>query len=378
LVGGLVVVMTACSATSPASDGPTTRTGVLDQAVRELVEMPGGPPGAIVVVQRGSDRSIHTAGVAQVGSGAPPSVNDHLRIASGSKAFNGATALALVSDGVLSLDDTIGTRLPDLPEAWGKVALRQLLDHTSGLPDFTTADGWVKAATTSPGLSPAPAEVVRLVEAEPLAFSPGSRYAYSNSDNVVVSPMIEAVTGRRYVDVLADTVFGPLGLKDTSLPTGTEIPDPVMHGYGVGADGKPVDQSSVLAAGFTEASGGMVSTPADLNAFVRGYVSGTLFDEKVRTQQHQKLTAGTSQQPWPGTNSAGMALFRYDTQCGTVYGHTGNIFDYTEFAVASPDGQRSATTSVSSQLNAGSTGQATTVYAARQDVVQTAICSALE
>jgi D-alanyl-D-alanine carboxypeptidase len=93
--------------------------------------MPGGPPGAIVVMQRGSDRSVHAAGVAQAGAGAQPTVNDHMRIASVSKAFNGATALALVSEGVLSFGNTLDQRLPDLPEAWGKVTLLQLLDHTS-------------------------------------------------------------------------------------------------------------------------------------------------------------------------------------------------------------------------------------------------------
>jgi D-alanyl-D-alanine carboxypeptidase len=95
------------------------REDALDQAVDELVAMPGGPPGAIVVVQRGSDRSVHAAGVAEVGSDAAPDVDDHMRVASVSKAFNGAAALSLVGEGVMSLDDTIGERLPDLPAAWG-------------------------------------------------------------------------------------------------------------------------------------------------------------------------------------------------------------------------------------------------------------------
>ena len=108
--------------------------------------MPGGPPGAIVVVQRGSDRSVHTAGVAEVGAEAEPDVEDHMRIASVSKAFNGATALSLVDEGVLSLDDTIAQWLPDLPPAWGEVTLRQMLNHTSGLPDFSESEAFQEAA----------------------------------------------------------------------------------------------------------------------------------------------------------------------------------------------------------------------------------------
>ena len=67
--------------------------------------------------------------------------SDHMRIASVAKAFSGATALSLVDEGVLSLDDTIAERLPELPEAWGEVTLRQLLNHTSGLPDYTASRG---------------------------------------------------------------------------------------------------------------------------------------------------------------------------------------------------------------------------------------------
>ena len=111
--------------------------------------MPGGPPAVVVVVQRGSDRTVHTAGVAEVGTDVEPTLDDHMRIASVAKAFSGATALSLVDEGVLSLDDTIAERLPDLPAAWGDVTLRQLLNHTSGLPDFTDSRG-VRRGGASP------------------------------------------------------------------------------------------------------------------------------------------------------------------------------------------------------------------------------------
>jgi D-alanyl-D-alanine carboxypeptidase len=118
VVGVAAFVLAACSG-GTATDEPD-RGDALDLAVKELVAMPGGPPGAIAVVQRGSDRSVHSAGVAEVGSETTPDANDHMRLASVSKAFNGAAALALVDDGVVSLDDTISKWLPDLPDAWGE------------------------------------------------------------------------------------------------------------------------------------------------------------------------------------------------------------------------------------------------------------------
>jgi CubicO group peptidase (beta-lactamase class C family) len=89
--------------------------------------------------------------VRTVKSGLPMRANDRMRIASTSKAFSGAVALSLVSKGRLSLDDTIGGRLPYLPESWHEVTLRQLLDHTSGLPDFTEAPSFLEAVRASPG-----------------------------------------------------------------------------------------------------------------------------------------------------------------------------------------------------------------------------------
>src|SRR5262245_46051477 len=122
----------------------------LDDALKKLVAMPGGPPGVIAIVQREGSRKVHRAGVANLSNGRPLRADDHMRIASVAKAFSGAVALSLVSKGTLSLDDTIGEHLPDLPVAWSDVTLRQLLGHTSGLPDFSKNKRFQAAVQASP------------------------------------------------------------------------------------------------------------------------------------------------------------------------------------------------------------------------------------
>src|ERR687890_2452750 len=107
----------------------------LDRALKDLVAMEGGPPGVIAIVQRGNHREVHSFGVRNIKSGLPLRANDHMRQASTSKAYSGAVALSLVSKGALSLNDTIGELLPDLPQLWHNITLRQLLNHTSGLPN---------------------------------------------------------------------------------------------------------------------------------------------------------------------------------------------------------------------------------------------------
>ena len=119
----------------------------------------------------------------------------------------------------------------------------------------------------------------------------------------------------------------------------------MIHGYAVAPGEPPEDVTSLFAAGWTWASGGVVSTPADANRFVRRYVK-----QSARSEQFRFVTGGSSEPPGPGTNSAGLALFRYQTRCGTVYGHTGNTAGYTQFIAANRDGSRSATVSVNAQI----------------------------
>src|SRR3954469_9065308 len=164
----------------PSASAATTADRQLDAAMKRLVAMRGGPPGAISVVQRGEQRTVHRAGVANLKGRAPLRSTDHMRIASMSKAFSGAVALSLVEKGVLSLDDTIAQRLPSLPAAWGAVTLRQALDHTSGLPDFTKDKAFLARLVKNPHGPILPhAALLAFVANDPLNFAPGSQYEYS-------------------------------------------------------------------------------------------------------------------------------------------------------------------------------------------------------
>jgi D-alanyl-D-alanine carboxypeptidase len=332
-------------------EGAKGADAALDRALKKLVAMEGGPPGVIAVIQRGQHREVHTFGVANVRTGRPMRIHDRMRIASAAKAFSGAVALSLVSKGKLSLNDTIGERLPELPEAWSEVTLRQLLNHTSGIPDFSQEPAFQEAVLASPTKAPPPEELLSFVEDEDLLFDPGSQYHYSNSDNIVVALMVEPATGMSYEDQLREQVYRPLGLRKTSLPRGPNLRKPFIHGYDNDPSQQPPeDVSEVLAAGWAWASGGIVSTPADLNDFIRGYVGGELFDQRTRAKQRRVVEGGGSEPPGPGKNSSGLGIFRYETRCGTVWGHTGNFFGYTQFMAASPTGSRSATVSINSQL----------------------------
>jgi CubicO group peptidase (beta-lactamase class C family) len=114
----------------------------LQQALDDLVATPGGPPGAIAIVQVGNRTQVFTAGIGDLNSRRRMRPSDHMRIASVSKAFSSAVALSLVERGVLSLDDTVGELVPGFNPDWDGATLRELLNHTSGIPSFTKSQSF--------------------------------------------------------------------------------------------------------------------------------------------------------------------------------------------------------------------------------------------
>lgn len=301
-----------------------------------------------MVVQRGRRAMLHTAGVADVRTRRSIKLSDHMRLASVAKAFSGAVALSLVAEGKLSLSDTIAKWLPSLPAAWSAVTLRELLAHTSGIPDFSQTEAFGKALEKSLLLSPAPEQLLSFAPAD-LEFAPGSRYRYSNSDNIIAALMAAAAGHSTYESELGQRVFVALGLASTSLLSDARLARPRINGYAIDPPKAPQDISEVFAAGWSWASGGIVSTPRDANAFVRAYVRGALTDAPTRAAQFT-FVPGSSEPAGPGQNSAGLAIFRYRTRCGTVYGHTGNTAGYTQFIAANANGTRSTVVSVNAQI----------------------------
>ena len=204
LVGiAVIAAATVALCAAPASADHQQRVKRLQRALDHLVEIKGGPPGASAVLYRGGRERFLHAGVADVKTGKPFRRQKQMRIASVSKAFSGAVALALVDDGVIGLDDSITAWVPALPAHWSPVTVRQVLSHTGGLPSYTTDPKFLQyfgehlhGDITDLGL-------IDFVRDEPLDYAPGTDYKYSNTDNIVVALVTEAATGVPYRDAAA-------------------------------------------------------------------------------------------------------------------------------------------------------------------------------
>jgi D-alanyl-D-alanine carboxypeptidase len=362
----------AASSASEASEADER----LDQALQALVARADGPPAVWAVVQRGKDRELHSVGRADINSSAPPRLNDHTRIASISKAFSAAVALRLVEKGKLKLSTTIGEVLPTLPASWSAVTVRQLLQHTSGLPDYfqdPEFGAWLGSHLKD---YIAPFAAISYVFDEPPEFAPGSQYHYSNTDNIVVGLIAEQVTSRPYERLLRKLVLRPLRLKDTSFPSGFEMPEPFVHGYFNEGPPEPIeDLSEALSVSSGWAVGAIVSTARDLNVFIRAWGGGSLLGPKMRRAQTRFFSGAGGQPPGPGQNSGGLALYRYSQPCGKVFGHTGNFPGYTAFAASNRRGNRSTVVFASSQLSVGTGPQQS--FAQLHEIFGLASCAAL-
>ncbi len=335
-----------------AAPGARAAGGKLDAALDKIIDDPQGPPGLSVIVQRRNHIEFRRRGVADRKTGAKPKIDSPMRIASMAKAFNGAVTLSLASKGTLGLDDTVGQWLPGVWPKADAITVREMLGHTAGLPDYIRQQAFIDVLIADPGQYLPPLDLIDFVNDLDVGLPPGAGYEYSDSDNIMVGLIDEAATDRSYDQLLRSEIFRPVGIGDTSLPDTLAMPKGYMHGYDRNDDGRFEDVSKFINPALAWASGGIVSTPADVNDFFRAYVGGDLFSAKVAKSQN-RFVHGRSSPPGPGRNDATLGLFRYRTRCGTVYGHTGSYPGYRLFAASSANGKRSVVFSVNSQIVPG-------------------------
>lgn len=336
---------------APAAAASASTGRQLDRALDRIMAAENGPPAVAVLIRKDGRTEFRRRGRANVETGARPTPRLRLRVASVAKAFNGGIVLSLADRGRLSLSDRLGKWVPNLLPKARRATIGQVLSHTAGLPEYIEDEKFIDALNANPTRYMSPRRLVRFVRSKRLEFRPGSRYRYSDTDNIVAGIIAEKASGTSYGRLLRRLGRRAGGLPGTSLPSTPRMPRPFMHGYYVEPGQPPEDGSEVMNPALAWASGGIVSTLADLGRYFRAYVGGRLFGGRVLEAQRQWVK-GSSGPPGPGVNWAGMSLFRYRTRCGTVLGHTGNFPGYRVFAAATPDGRDSIAWVANSQITA--------------------------
>ncbi|HEX6683015.1 MAG TPA: serine hydrolase domain-containing protein [Candidatus Limnocylindrales bacterium] len=313
----------------------------LQRALDQLVA--AGAPGALAEVTADGVTWRGTSGLAELGASRPVPAHGRFRIGSVTKAFVATVVMQLVAEGRLCLDDPVGRWLPGiLPPGGERITLRHLLNHTSGLYNYTD-----ELPLRDPARLMAirfqtwnPWELLRLATAHPLLFEPGTRWRYSNTGDIVLGLIIEKVTGRPYGAEIERRIVRALGLNNTSTPsTATSLADPHAHGYLplMDANGPRLVDITEFNPSAAWAAGEMVSTAADLNRFIGALLRGRLVDG----HHLRAMTAVTSP-----AEDYGLGITLIHLPCGTVYGHDGDFPGYSTWTFATLDARRRITVSV--------------------------------
>ncbi|WP_328494775.1 beta-lactamase family protein [Streptomyces sp. NBC_00414] len=307
--------------------------------------------GTVGVVARSTGpRGSRTAtgGVADTVTGEAARAGDGFRIASASKTFVATVVLQLVGEGRLSLDDTVEHWLPGTVSGHGNdggaITVRQLLQHTSGLFDYT-GDFPVltgKAAYEAGRYTTwTPEQLVGIAMKHAPNFAPGDGWSYSNTNYTLAGMIIEKVTGRTWQQEVTARVIRPLGLRHTLAPTtDSRMPGRHLHGYsGFGEAGDPIDvtEFNPSAAG---AAGAMISTTADLTRFYQALLGGRLLRPAELTAMKTTVRAPELDPGWAGARY-GLGLMEIPLTCGgSYYSHGGDIPGYTTRDGVTADGRR--------------------------------------
>ncbi|HMT05392.1 MAG TPA: serine hydrolase domain-containing protein [Solirubrobacterales bacterium] len=379
----LLAALSALVVIALPQSAPASTNSDLNRALDRIMEVPNGPPGISMQIVRDGKSQYYRRGLANVESGQKPQLRQRFRIASVAKAFSGAVALNLVARGELRLQSTIGEVLPGLMPKAKQVTLAQALHHTGGLPEYIKSKGFINQMTHRPKAYVSPRKVISWVRGSNLTHRPGTRYEYSDTDNIVVGLMAEKVTGTPYLRQIRQLGRQIGGLRSTFMPRTVKLPGPYMRGYEIEPGQRPGNISNLINPSGAWASGGIVSTLPDLGDFFRAYVSGRFFgqgENKARVIEAQRRwRRGESQPAGPGTNWAGLGLFRYVSKCGTVFGHTGSFPGYRVFAASSANGKRSVAFVANAQILKGTQGNpnAPRISALIRRMQVAAVCHAL-
>ncbi|MEV6601313.1 serine hydrolase domain-containing protein [Actinoplanes sp. NPDC051346] len=329
-------------AASPA--GAATRDPVRDELRRIVAE--DGWPGALASV-KGRDGRIRdlTAGVAKLGTRRPVPVDGQVRIGSNTKTFVAVVVLQLVAENKVRLDEPVETYLPRLLRGDGidgrHLTVRQLLQHTSGLPDYT---GHLESDELSRYYEPR--ELLDLALAHPAGFAPGAKWKYSNTNYVVLGLLVQRVTGRPVTEEITERVIRKAGLRHTYFPSAGEqvIRERHPHGYAPDDTGKQFDVTD-LDPSWGWAAGQLVATPSDLRKFFAALIDGKLLPPAQLAEMRRTVPAEGSQ---PGARY-GLGVISFTLSCGRVaWGHGGSIPGFVT-RVAAIEGGPAAAVAVTSQ-----------------------------
>jgi CubicO group peptidase (beta-lactamase class C family) len=276
--------------------------------------------GSVLVAEDGEVLYKHGFGKANMEWDIPNATNTKHRLGSITKQFSAMLILQLVEEGKLKLDAPITTYLPDYPKAKGdKISLHHLLSHSSGIPNYTSFPKFFEETSRDPFT---PTEFISQFKDLELEFTPGEKFAYSNSGYFLLGVIIEKVTGKSYEENLQEKIFQPLNMKNTGFDHHNVILKNRASGYE--KRGNSYSNAAYLDMSIPYSAGSLYSTVEDMYLWDRALQNNTLLSKEntdLLFAAHIRMGSGTYGYGW-GTNKMANAASKDSI---VVIGHGGGI-----------------------------------------------------
>ncbi|WP_426271663.1 serine hydrolase domain-containing protein [Dyella kyungheensis] len=285
----------------------------IDSDVQTVLQRTGTPGATLAIYRDGVAVYRHAYGLSDREHKTPATLSTHYEIGSITKQFTAAAILQLQAAGKLDVDAPLATYLPDAPHA-KEVTLKQLLSHTSGMPEYLDGpdvEAWaVKPATFD--------QIIARIKDKPLDFPPGSRWSYSNSGYALLGRVIERASHESYEQYVKTHLLAVAGMTHTyTVAEESSIPG-MAKGYRH-ADGK-LEAAPTIHDTVGWAAGNLVSTVDELERWNVALKSGKI----VRPADYALMTT-----PAPGSTDYGLGLFVDTLDEQPRIGHTGGSFGFT-------------------------------------------------
>jgi D-alanyl-D-alanine carboxypeptidase len=369
MVSSCIAVAALVAGTTGAARATSTFTASYGdvRAILQRLTTTDGAPGALAEISDARGRTVLTSGVADLATGARVASDSRFRIGSMTKMFVATVVLQLVAEHRVDLDAPIERYLPGVVRGNGNdghdITVRQLLQHTSGLPDYVDYLS-EQSVVADPLAHHSPHDLLNIALAHRPLFAPGTGWSYSNTNYVLAGLLIEAVTGHSYGEQIDQRIIKPLDLHDTSVPVDdSNIPGAHPRGYAELPNSAPVDVSE-LNPSVAYASGAMISSGADIDRFLGALLRGRLLPPaELRAMQTTNPTGDAS------GDAYGLGLQSTPLPCGGQYwGHDGGILGFQTISGATPDGRQATV-----MVNVGP-GGTDALNPDMQTAVTTALC----
>ncbi|MEV4439972.1 serine hydrolase domain-containing protein [Streptomyces sp. NPDC049577] len=363
-VVAVAVGVVAASALAPAPASAATRQDTVRQGLNTLVRSYGVPAALASVKDREGRTRTYTAGLGDLATGSEVPAHGQVRIGSNTKTFTAVLVLQLVGEGRIGLDAPVDTYLPGLVRGEGIdgrcITVRQLLQQTSGLPDYVKHLGEDVRYY-------APRDLLGIALRHKADFAPGTAWEYSNTNYVLAGLIVQKVTGRPLAEEMDRRIIKRIGLRHTYFPAPGDVTirEPHPRGYSRDSAGAPLRDVTELDPSWGWAAGQMISTNSDLNRFFTALLAGRLLPAAQLAQMRTTVPAG---HPFAPGARYGLGLVSTPLSCGGVsWGHGGSTTGYETRGGVTDEG-RAASVAVTIQP----TDPAAMKHAER--VVDTALC----